>query len=173
MPKTSTTGIAQINPLNLAYAVGRLIAAGKTTAAEVTRLAAERADRIKALELELAALKGGNVPAAELAKRAKATRPKKTPAKPAAHANPLAKKKTKSKPVKNAAPAKPGTISTRSNGRTFTTTPKVIAARKWQGQYMGYLRQVPENEKERFRAIGREKGIPAAVAELMKRLGRE
>jgi len=70
------------------------------------------------------------------------------------------------------APNKPGTVSTRSNGRTFTTTPKVLAARKWQGQYMGYLRQVPAKEKAKFKGIAKQKGVPAAVGELRKRLGK-
>ena len=69
-------------------------------------------------------------------------------------------------------PTKPGAVSTRSNGRTFTTTAKVLAARKWQGQYMGYLRQVPDKEKAKFKGIAKEKGVPAAVGELKRRLGK-
>jgi len=52
-------------------------------------------------------------------------------------------------------------------------TPKVIEARRVQGQYLGYLRQVPADEKERFRKLAREKGVPAAVEELKKRLGKQ
>ena len=57
MPKP--TSIASIAPADLAYAVDRLIANGKTTAPEVIRLAGERVQRIAALEAELLALTGG------------------------------------------------------------------------------------------------------------------
>jgi pyruvate/2-oxoglutarate dehydrogenase complex dihydrolipoamide acyltransferase (E2) component len=159
MPKTSTNRISGIQPVDLAYAVGRLIAAGKTTAAEVARLAAERAKRIKAIEMELTALKGGGLPtAAPEAARPVAAKAKKAAPKPTA-----AKKRP--------APEAPKVI-TRKDGRKFTTTPKVVAARKVQGQYLGYLRQVPEKEKARFKALAREKGVPVAVAALKLRLGK-
>jgi hypothetical protein len=160
MPKGGTGAIAGINPLDLAYAVGRLVAAGKATAAEIVQLAAERTARIVSLEGELAALKGGNVPVAAMATRPTATKPRKQLAKPAARAE--AKRSTTLK----------GKVSTRRDGRSFTTTAKVVAARKWQGQYMGYLRQISETEKPRFRTLAKEQGIPAAVGELKKRLGK-
>jgi hypothetical protein len=68
----SPSTIADINPLDLAYAVGRLVTEGKTTAAEVVQLAAERTARIMSLESELAALKGGSVPMGEMAKPVRA-----------------------------------------------------------------------------------------------------
>jgi hypothetical protein len=159
MPKTSTNRISGIQPVDLAYAVGRLIAVGKTTAAEVAALAAERTKRINALQAELAALKGGGLPTAApeaarpVAAKAKKAAPKPTPVK------------------KRPAPEAPKVI-TRKDGRKFTTTPKVVAARKVQGQYLGYLRQVPEKEKARFKALAHEKGVPAAVGALKLRLGR-
>ena len=51
--EASPTGIAQIDPLDLAYAVGRLVAEGRTTAADVANLAAERTVRIQFLEAHL------------------------------------------------------------------------------------------------------------------------
>jgi len=141
-----------IGPLDLAYAVGRLVAEGRTTTAEVTRLAAERSARITSLQSELDALMGGHVPGGAV----------------------VAAPKAAARPAKGAVRRahKVGTVSTRRDGRKFTTTPKVVSARKVQGQYMGYLRQLPPKEKEQVKAIARDKGVPAAVAELKKRLGK-
>jgi len=58
MPKPKK-GLAHIPPLDLAYAVNRLIATGRVSAAEVGKLAGERSERIAALERELQALRGG------------------------------------------------------------------------------------------------------------------
>ncbi|MBI5487909.1 MAG: hypothetical protein HY905_11300 [Deltaproteobacteria bacterium] len=143
--------LSAVRGLDLTYVVGRLIAAGKTTASEVLALAAERTDRIRSLEKELAALKTGTTrPAAAPALR---------PPKP-----------------KAAAPAKPkaaaaGRVMLRSDGRRFTRTAKVVAARKLQGRYLGRLRQVSPGEKDRYRKLAQEKGVAAAVAALDKRLG--
>ena len=156
MASTGTRKLGDIEARDLSYAVGRLIAAGKTTAAEVARLAAGRGHRIKALEKELAALKDGAVPVAGSATGAR--RPAKKAAKP--------------KAAKKSPAAKAGKVSTRSDGRKFTTTPKVVAARRAQGQYLGYLRQVPEKGKARIRAIVKEKGVPAAVVEMKKMLAK-
>ena len=160
----SPTGIAGIEPLDLAYAVGRLVAEGKTTAAEIIKLAAERTARILALKTELEALKGGQVPVAELAKPVKTPKPRRTVAKPAALPT--------SKKAKPKAAKKRGTVKTHSVARKFTMTPKALAARKLQGKYLGYLRQVPDGEKLRFKAIAKEQGVTAVVAELTKRLGK-
>ena len=153
--------IAGLRPLDLAYAVGRLVAAGRTTAAEIQQLAAERTARIVSLESELAALKGGSLPASELGTRPDAAKPTKSVSRGAA----------RRKPAK--VTGVQGKVGTRRDGRKFTITPKVIAARKWQGQYMGHLRQFPEREKAALRAIAKTKGIPAAVAEMKKRLGKK
>jgi len=153
MPKTKSKRVVEINATDLEYAVGRLIAAGKTTRAEVTRLASERIERIRTLETELAALRGGKVLAT-------------------APATPSPRKAAKLKVPKRATAAKVGKVITRSDGRTFTTTQKVIDARRAQGQYLAYLRQVPAKEKSRFQAIVKENGVPTAVVELRKRLGK-
>src|SRR2546428_11639469 len=58
MPRTTELG--KIPAVDLAYAVGRLIQEGKTSLAEVRRLADERPARIAALERELATLKAGH-----------------------------------------------------------------------------------------------------------------
>jgi len=150
MASKRTKKLGEIAAHDLSYAVGRLIAAGKTTVGEVAQLAAQRGDHIKTLEKELAALKDGAVPAAGAPARAR--RPSKKAAKPKA--------------------AKAGKVITRSNGRKFTTTPKVVAARKAQGQYLGYLRQVPAKEKARFQAVAKQKGVPAAVVAMKQMLGK-
>jgi anti-sigma factor RsiW len=125
--KSKAQNLAGIKHTDLAYAVSKLIAAGKTTAAEVARLAAERTSRIKALEAELAGLKGATP----------------TPAEP------------------------------RGKRRKVASTPALRAARKIQGSYLGYLRQVPDKERAAFKKIAQTKGVPAAVEALKKRLGKK
>ena len=139
MPKTS---IASLPPFDLAYAVGRLIASGKTTAPEVLRLAAERVQRIAALEAELKALThGGQV--AVPATKAPAARLTKAP--------------------------KPAPKVKRAAGK-LRLSPKLRAFRKIQGQYAGYLRGFTGDVRERIRAINAEKGAAAALAEMRKLL---
>jgi len=144
---------------DLQYAVERLIAEGKTTKAEVARLAAERTKLLKSLKEQVTALMAGKV----VATAPVSSGPKK--AKPKA-----AKPKVAKKTAKTA--KKAGHVMTRSDGRTFTTTPKVVAARKAQGRYLAFLRQVPKNEKTRFQAIAKKDGVPVAVVALLKRLGK-
>ncbi len=168
MPKTSTKGIENIAGLDLAYAVRCLIAAGKTSAAEVSRLAAERGERIKALQAELAQLKGGRAPAATTpAKPPKTAKTRKLAARPA-----RSPKRTAAKATAKAATGKALLVTTRKDGRTFTVTQKVVDARRVQGQYLGYLAQLPAKEKDRFKTIAREKGVPVAIVEIKKRLGK-
>jgi hypothetical protein len=162
-PATRPTGIAGVPALDLAYAVGRLIEAGTTTAAEIVHLAAERTARIQSLEAHLAALKGGNVPEGGVATVAKPGKPGRAGKAP---------KQTMAKKAKPVAAKKGDKTITRSNGRKFTMTPKALAARKLQGTYLGHLRQVPEAEKPAFKTIAKEEGVAAAVAELKKRLGK-
>ena len=162
-PTPAAGGIASINPLDLAYAVSRLVAEGRTTAAEVADLAAERTVRIQFLEAHLAALKTGSVPVVDLVKIAKATKPVKASAKRVAR---LTSKKANAKAAK-------GKVTTRVDGRKFTMTAKALAARKLQGTYLGHLRQVPDAEKGAFKLIAKEEGVAAAVAELKKRLGKK
>ena len=154
MPSRKSKQVAWINSTDLEYAVGRLIAAGKTTRSEVARLAAERTARIRTLETELAALRKGKVMATVPVTPA--------PKKPAKAARKLVA----------VAAQKAGKTTTRSNGRKFTKTAKVVQARRDQGRYLGYLRQVPKNEKTRFQAIAKKDGVPVAVVALLKRLGK-
>jgi hypothetical protein len=62
MPRPSND-FSRIPPADLAYAVSRLVATGKTTAADVWRLAGERPARIAAIERELAVLRAGQAAA--------------------------------------------------------------------------------------------------------------
>ena len=59
MPRTTELG--KIPAVDLAYTLNRLIQEGKTSTAEIRRLAGERPARIAALEHELATLKTGHV----------------------------------------------------------------------------------------------------------------
>lgn len=58
MPRGKTT-VSGIGQADLTYAVNRLIGLGKTNAREVSTLAAERPERIAALEKELSVLRTG------------------------------------------------------------------------------------------------------------------
>lgn len=61
----AASGLAGFDALDLSYAIHRLVASGKTTTAEVTHLASERAARMASLENEIGALKRGAAPAHE------------------------------------------------------------------------------------------------------------
>ncbi|MBI5501414.1 MAG: hypothetical protein HY907_14310 [Deltaproteobacteria bacterium] len=160
MATTKKGTLAAVPGLDLAYAVGRLIAAGKTTADEVLLLAAERTSRIRSLEKELAALRAG------------AARTAATPARPAARPKVATPAKRRTARAAKPKPAAKGRVIVRSDGRQFTRTAKVVAARKLQGQYLGRLRQVPAAEKGRFKKLAHDKGVAAAVAALDQYLGR-
>jgi hypothetical protein len=146
MPKTKSKNVLKSLPVaELAYAVGRLVAAGKTTEAEVLRLASERGTRIAALQAELDALLQGGTPtpkAVAVATRAPAKAPK------AAKAAPKAAPKAK-------------------------TSAKQAAARKAQGQYLGYLRNFVGAQRAHIMALGKKNGIPAAVAAMIKLRGKK
>ena len=57
--------------------------------------------------------------------------------------------------------------------RRRPVTPEVAASQKLQGQYLGFMRQIPEGDRKRFQEIAKEKGREAAVEAMRKRLGRE
>ena len=141
MPKTS---IASLPPLDLVYAVGRLIGSGKTTAPEVLRLAAERVQRIADVEAELKALTLGGTAAAP-ATTTPAARSTKAP--------------------------KPAPKVKRAAGK-LRLSPKLRAFRKVQGLYAGYLRGFTGDARERIRQINASEGAASAVEE-MKGLLRE
>src|SRR5439155_25906954 len=63
VPMPRTTELGKTPAVDLAYALNRLIQEGKTSVAEVRRVAGERPARIAALERELATLKTGHVAA--------------------------------------------------------------------------------------------------------------
>jgi len=56
--------------------------------------------------------------------------------------------------------------------RKITNTPKLRAARKIQGQYLGFLRQFAPKQRLQIKALAKKKSVAAAVAEMKKRLGR-
>jgi hypothetical protein len=91
---------------------------------------------------------------------------------PASRSRTRAATSTKVRTSQKKASARVGQVIKRKDGRTFTRTAKAMAAHKLQGQYIGHLGRVPAKEKERFRDIAHEQGVAAAVAALMKRLGK-
>ena len=143
MPKKKdNTTLAHLPAVDLAYAVERLVSNGKTTTAQVLRLAAERAERIAAIEEELKALKhGGGLPAA----------PAPAPRTPRPRAA------AKAKATKPAPPR-------------LNLSPELRAFRQIQGVYAGYLRNFTGATRERIKAIGQAKGFDVAVAEMRKLL---
>jgi hypothetical protein len=72
----------------------------------------------------------------------------------------------KAKPTKVKAPAKP-------KAKKAAMSPKQAAARKVQGQFLGLLRKFKGAERAQIKAVGKKNGVPAAVAEMKKKLGRQ
>ena len=56
--------------------------------------------------------------------------------------------------------------------RRRKASPEVAASQKVQGQYLGYMRQIPEGDRKRFADIAKTRGREAAIAALKKRLGK-
>ena len=56
--------------------------------------------------------------------------------------------------------------------RRRPVSPEVAESQRLQGQYLGYMRQVPEGDRKRFADIAKTKGREAAIAALKKRLGK-
>ena len=52
--------------------------------------------------------------------------------------------------------------------RRMTITPKRRAALKLQGQYMGYMRQLPARKKALVKAVKEKRGVEAAIAAARK-----
>lgn len=152
MPKTKRTNIASLPVVDIAYAVESLVAGGKTTKVEVLRLAAERGERIAAVEAELKALRGSGAPAAPTAR-----------AKTAAASRKAAQRKRAA--AAKARPTKPAAAPVQPH-----LSPKLRKFRRVQGQYAGYLRGFAGAARERIRTINAEKGPAAALAEMKKLL---
>lgn len=147
MPRPRATLTPNAIPAaDLIYAVNELIARGKTSAAEVRAFATAREGRIAELRRELAHLEGGGANGAAVVHRGPDRPPKSATAATAAKS-----------------------VSTPK--RAFTTTPKVIAARKLQGQYLGRLKKLAGSDRARVKAIVKKEGVAAAVAAANKILG--
>jgi hypothetical protein len=177
--KTKTVPQGGVSQADLTYAVGQLVKLGRTTTEEILRLAGDRESRIRAVEAELAALRQGLLPAGDLgakkvvARAKKGTKPApkkpvaKAKAKPAPKTPKVASAKKPAAPKAGARKVKVGETTIRKDGRTFTNTRKVVAARRLQGQYIGNLRKVAEKDRDRFRTMAKEQGVAAAVEAIM------
>jgi len=133
MPRPSSD-LSGIPATDLLYAVSQLIAAGKTTAAEIQRLAQHRSARVAAIQDELKALRAG---------QAVGGVPRRGPGRPGGQ------------PGREKAPAKPK--------RKLTMTPKAKAARVLQGRYIGRLRKLKGADRAEVKAVAKEKGVAEAV----------
>jgi hypothetical protein len=60
----------------------------------------------------------------------------------------------------------------RISKRRRKVSPEVAASQRIQGQYLGYMRQIPEGDRKRFADIAKTKGREAAIIALRKRLGK-
>jgi hypothetical protein len=74
--------------------------------------------------------------------------------------------------AKRPARAAKATVRTSRPKRRVANTPKMAAARKVQGQYMGLLRKFTGTKREQIKAVARKNSVAAAVAEMKKLLGR-
>jgi hypothetical protein len=137
MPRTAT--LASLSEADLRAAVDLLVAAGQITDADV-HVAADRARRARAIEAELARLRGGGSNGTVAIARATTTR------------TGTAAKTSGGEP---------------RDARGHRLTPKARAAKKIQGQYLGLLAKLRSagrvREFNRVRAIGRKDGVVAAL----------
>jgi hypothetical protein len=127
---------------DIVLAVRDLVARGVVSAADV-RDAAGRANRIAALEVELATLRGATVGARGPGRPRGAGRPAET-----GGAAPVAKPK-----------------------RKITNTPQRLAAMRRQGQYLGALNKLSGADRARVKAVAKKEGVPAALALAARLLG--
>ena len=81
------------------------------------------------------------------------------------------RKARKAAPAK-AAPKVPAGEPKAAPKRKITNSPALAAARKIQGQYLGLLRKFSGMGRKRLKNIAKSGGVPAAVAEMKKLLGR-
>jgi hypothetical protein len=56
--------------------------------------------------------------------------------------------------------------------RRTNMSPQVIASRKVQGQYIGYMRQLPEKDRGKYAEMAKSKGREAAITAMKKALGK-
>lgn len=151
MPRSRATLTPNTIPeTDLVYAVNELIARGKTTAAEVHALATGRSSRIADLRREIAVLERGGANGAAVVRRGPGRPPKRVAVAPAA--KPVAKPTTKPK-------------------RAFTMTPKALAARKRQGQYIGLLNKLKGTDRAKVKAIAKNDGVAKAIGLAEKMVG--
>lgn len=164
----------ELSPIDLAYAVDRLIARGTTTAREVMKAVRRRQSLVQTVRRCLADLGGLTVAVKDQvtgrplsfarltysgvvalgADRASAPVP--TQASPPC---PIAR--ALGNPVADAPIA---TNGTKPSKRPFRWTPKLRAARKLQGQYIGALRKIVGRDRVRIRAITKKNGVAAGLA---------
>ena len=163
MPRRqSPNPFLQIQHLDLAYAVERLVQLGTADVAQVQSLAAERMTAIELLEARIAALGSGvDLDAPTLAKRRYTRRAAKQgrAQKPAQMAKrPVGRPKgSKNKPKTLIAKAK------KPAKRKVTLTPKMAAARKLQGRYLGLRRQLSPDLQAQATKIAHAEGVAAAL----------
>lgn len=56
--------------------------------------------------------------------------------------------------------------------RKATVSPEITASRKLQGQYLGFIRQIPASQRARFKKMATQEGREKAVAAMRKQLGK-
>jgi hypothetical protein len=56
--------------------------------------------------------------------------------------------------------------------RRRTVTAERAASQKVQGQYLGFLRQIPKTARKKFQDLAKTKGREAAIEEMKKKLGK-
>ena len=175
----STNPYLNITHLDLAYAVERLVQLGKTNEAEVCVLAAERQTTIARIEARLAALAAGadsDPPApakhryTRRAAQGRAEKPAKAAQRPVGR--PKGSKNKPKAPVAKAARRSVGRPKGSKNKpkavkaakRARKVSPKMAAARKLQGRYLGLRRQLSPEPQVQANEIAKAQGVGAALA---------
>jgi hypothetical protein len=132
----------QFSPAHAAYILRRALADRKLTAADIRRYSASIQDEIAELESRLADLKEAVVGQ-----------------------------------VRKVWGRATGEVTTRrgrrpSKRRRATVSPEIAASRKLQGQYLGFIRQIPASQRAGFKKMATQEGREKAVAAMKKRLGK-
>lgn len=145
MPSKRIVPASNLTPAQSHYVLGRLLRDGRVGQADVRRALDAMQNEIRNIEAQLAGLRAATGGTTSV----RASQPVPVPIE-SGTPKPTRKRRRASRPA----------------------SPEVRAARKLQGQYLGYMRQVPKTKRNHFKKLFAQKGRAAAVAAMKKLLGK-
>lgn len=145
----TTSEVTRLAPNQSHYIVERLLQDGRISPTAVSGYLADLAREILQLEARLEALRAATAEGVGVhAPTRSSVAPRRKPGRPRTSA------------------AAEAPVLHRARQR------RASPARKLQGSYMGYFRQLPERDRARFQKMRQEQGIEAAIAAIRARLGK-